>query len=64
MFIIKIGPESCGMQRNKYSREKFKVQKKCLQQQKKIIKSVYNKFKIHLKFVALYKLWSKTYKMF
>lgn len=31
---------------------------------KNIVKSEYNKFKIHLKFVALYKLWSKTYKMF
>jgi hypothetical protein len=27
MFIVKLGLESCGMQRNKYGKEKFKVQK-------------------------------------
>lgn len=52
------------MQGNKCGREKFKVQKKCIKQHKNIVKNEYNKFLIHLKFVALYKLWSKTYKMF
>lgn len=38
--------------------------KKMYKARKNIVKSEYYKFKIHLKFVALYKLWSKTYKMF
>lgn len=63
MFIVKLGPESCGMQRNKYGKEKFKVQNN-VKTIKKIVKSEYIKFKIHLKFFALYKLWSETYKMF